>query len=907
MDEGSVDLLNSLLLKPLKNVFIIVATRAELGFTSGMEIINLDVFEKSETFEFISNYPMDKLISDKIKQEIYEKSKGVPYFIHEILISIKDKGDSVELPESIYKSVLSRMDLLDEKSKDVLKCASVLGVDFSTDMLEEVFRDAKSLETILPKLVDGDFLISQPSKRMIFRNMMVREVAYNSISVKKKKEIHSKVASVLESYKDTSVNLEKTAFHYESSENYEKALYFYESSGVSACRLNNYNKALDYFIKARSLFAKVPHSDDVKKSKINIHKKIGRIYFILKKYEDAFTSYEIAYSEAVNSNNELEAADCLLNSGIITLNKYDYVRAVNYFNSGIPVFEKHSDVNSLGSCYLNIGLIDKVTGKADEALSNYKKALDCYKKSDNLKGCADAYNNLGNLSKNTTGYDDALAYYNKALEMYENLKDVSGIAAAHNNIGALKIYKGNYKEALKSYELSLAIESSVGNEKGKAECFSNIGNAYIMLNDYTKADEYFKKAHEIAYVINDSLSTGEIALNRAVLCIYLEDFVQAKELLKSSSGIFISLGYTEGLYSSYYNFAIIYVKEELPDTASDFFAKALDVAKELDNKMYLEACINICSNYLSMGEYQRVSDIVSNTLSEKAYLSFGSLLRELYQLASKANRKLNRYEEAVSYIYKVIVQKESQGDEKGAYYSKMEIAVIKMEAGDCENAGIGLKEALEYFEKTDDFIGKTFCINKLGQLYYKSGDYDNALNCFSRTLTELGKSGFDMPSALIKKRLADAYYKKGDYKNAFSSLNEALHEEEASGSFDLYKTYKMAGVISKKQGDDKKAIEYFEKAYEHEAMKNTEDKESSAYALGVLYASAKKNGLAIKYFEKCASGKNRQTALNSLRKLLYLYKDIGELDKLKGVLRRLLHLEEEQDAKVFVKQALDSF
>ena len=95
-----------------------------------------------------------------------------------------------------------------------------------------------------------------------------------------------------------------------------------------------------------------------------------------------------------------------------------------------------------------------------------------------------------------------------------------------------------------------------------------------MLNNYNKADEYYKKAHEIAYTINDSLSIGEIALNRAVLCIYQNQFPLAKELLKSSSGIFTSLGYPEGLYSCYYNFAVIYIKEGNITNRIGFFCKS---------------------------------------------------------------------------------------------------------------------------------------------------------------------------------------------------------------------------------------------------------------------------------------------------------------------------------------------
>ena len=57
---------------------------------------------------------------------------------------------------------------------------------------------------------------------------------------------------------------------------------------------------------------------------------------------------------------------------------------------------------------------------------------------------------------------------------------------------------------------------------------------------------------------------------------------------------------------------------------------------------------------MSLKEDERVLDIVSNLSSELEEVSFNSIIMELYQLASKANKNLKRYDEAAAYIDKII-------------------------------------------------------------------------------------------------------------------------------------------------------------------------------------------------------------------------------------------------------------
>ena len=104
--------------------------------------INIEALKKTESQELICNLLHKVSLPTEITEMIIRKTEGNPFFIEEIIRSfiddgiieiknnefhITDKIHEADIPETINEVILSRVDKLDEKTKDLLKTASVIG------------------------------------------------------------------------------------------------------------------------------------------------------------------------------------------------------------------------------------------------------------------------------------------------------------------------------------------------------------------------------------------------------------------------------------------------------------------------------------------------------------------------------------------------------------------------------------------------------------------------------------------------------------------------------------------------------------------------------------------------------------------------------------------------------------
>jgi len=84
--------------------------------------------------------------------------------------------------------------------------------------LEKTLNELKSLELILEKQEAEEF-------DYLFKHYLIQEVAYNTILVNKRKELHGAIAQAIENlYTDRLHEFyEVLAFHYEKAEKWDKA------------------------------------------------------------------------------------------------------------------------------------------------------------------------------------------------------------------------------------------------------------------------------------------------------------------------------------------------------------------------------------------------------------------------------------------------------------------------------------------------------------------------------------------------------------------------------------------------------------------------------------------------------------------------------------------------------------
>ncbi|MBL7175246.1 MAG: AAA family ATPase [Desulfobacteraceae bacterium] len=206
-----------------------------------------------------------------MEELILEKTEGVPFFIEELIKSLKDlnflekkdnryylKKDAKDLtiPSIIQDVIMARVDPLPEGVKEVLQTGSVIEREFSYSLIRQVTGlSEQELLAHLSVLKDSELVYERgiyPHSSYIFRHALTREVVYDSILNTRKKRLHAKIGDAIE--KLYSERLEEfyeiLAYHYCANGNPEKAYKYLKLSADKALSIYAYSEAVKFLEQA---------------------------------------------------------------------------------------------------------------------------------------------------------------------------------------------------------------------------------------------------------------------------------------------------------------------------------------------------------------------------------------------------------------------------------------------------------------------------------------------------------------------------------------------------------------------------------------------------------------------------------------------------------------------------------
>ena len=131
-------------------------------------------------------------------ESILARGAGNPFFLGEIVRSARDTGTVGDLPEALDVLVRTRIDRLAAVPRQVLYHASVLGRTFRTVVLEELLEADDLSLTATTRTALADYLEDDGDTRLRFRDALVRDVAYEGLSYRRRRALHARAAAAIE-------------------------------------------------------------------------------------------------------------------------------------------------------------------------------------------------------------------------------------------------------------------------------------------------------------------------------------------------------------------------------------------------------------------------------------------------------------------------------------------------------------------------------------------------------------------------------------------------------------------------------------------------------------------------------------------------------------------------------------
>jgi len=406
IDKSSEDNLKDLLESiPGARVLLIFTYRPEFVHTWGGRSyhsqVTLSRLSNRESLMMVSRLLGTEELDKDLEGLILGKTEGVPLFIEEFLKSLKDlkiieRKDNkyhlakdiqdVMIPATIHDVIMARVDTLPEGAKGVLQTGSVIGREFSHELIKRV-TGISELELLshLSALKDSELMYERgilPQSTYIFKHAMTQEVTYETLLRKQRRKLHSLVGRAIEElYADRiEEQYELLAHHYGLADGWEKAVHFGRLAAEKAHKLSQFQQAITLYEQAAGWVLKLPENKIRQEILVDIRLEICSSNIGLGQFEKAEQVGLQAETTAKVLGDRARLGITYLGIGTAYVYRGNFKKTEYYALQAIDYLEGTSEEHALavanhllGGCYIGQGLWRKSEPHISKAVMAYEK------------------------------------------------------------------------------------------------------------------------------------------------------------------------------------------------------------------------------------------------------------------------------------------------------------------------------------------------------------------------------------------------------------------------------------------------------------------------------------------------------------------------------------------------------
>jgi class 3 adenylate cyclase/tetratricopeptide (TPR) repeat protein len=529
-DPSSLDLLRFLLLELTYPALFLCVYRLPFSLLTSHQLggigklyqeIRLQDLSPSDTQDMMESLLKSKTIPQQLRRFIQEKVEGNPFYLEEVINSLIESGTLTrdngnwrlarsigesDIPPTLQGVISARLDRLEREMKRILQEASVIGRAFLYEILTKITELKDHIDSCLHSLEQLDLIRTrsfQPELEYVFKHALTQEVVYSGLLKKERKEIHERIALVMEQI-----------FHDRLPEFYETlAFHFKEGQSI--------HKAVDYLMKSGE-------------------KSVGR-YAVEEAHQYYREAFDILSNKPeITREEEGLLIDLLIRWALVFYHRGDFSGLDKLFSAHEDLAESLDDKARLGMFYAWLGFAAHIRrGRPKDSYQYLCRALELGEEIGNQQVIGYACTWLSWTCSDLALFDEAIHFGEKAQEIsriltsdhYLFFKSLAGL-------GQTYWFKGESKKNLEIGRILLDYGRRHSNIRSSVVGHIYMGCGHSAAGNFTSAIECYKRATEIAadpfyshwgriflgatYVQNGQFEEAEEALREIVS--YCEDF-----------------------------------------------------------------------------------------------------------------------------------------------------------------------------------------------------------------------------------------------------------------------------------------------------------------------------------------------------------------------------------------------
>jgi class 3 adenylate cyclase/tetratricopeptide (TPR) repeat protein len=498
MDEGSADLLRAIAGRISELPWLVCVSRRdeETGFVlpeaPRCTSLRLSPLTEDALGNLIDVATEDAPFPRHEVAELSSRSGGNPLFLQELLHAAKSAGTVEGLPDSIEGMITAEIDRLPSRDRRILRYVSVLGMAFDVNLARALFDEQDDVDSGVWRRL-ASFLEDQGAGRFRFQHALMRDVAYEGLPYRRRKQLHARVGNAI--LASTPDQAEVLSLHFFLAGD-DRLAWRYSVIAARRAESAYANVEASRFFR-RAIDAGRRLSEVTERDLSSLYEALGDVRERLGDYPGALAAYRAARRSM--RDEPLLVAQLLLKEAVVTSRAGGYTQSLRWTSHGRRLLERLDEVEAnkkrarLSAWYAHIR---RRQGRRAEAIRWARLAIEEAEASGEQEALASAYRTL-DLSNVELGRYEDVTHYPLALAIYEELGDLMESGTINNDLGAFAYYQGRWDDALAFYEKARDQWERAGDLPWAATISANVAEILSDRGQLEEADQMGREALRI--------------------------------------------------------------------------------------------------------------------------------------------------------------------------------------------------------------------------------------------------------------------------------------------------------------------------------------------------------------------------------------------------------------------------
>jgi predicted ATPase/class 3 adenylate cyclase len=536
--------------------------------------------------------------SAEVVRGIAERSGGNPFHVEELVAFLHARGvdpqdlrrfADLELPDSLHRLVLARLDQLSDGEQATIKVASVIGRVFRAQWLWGSYPEVGSPEEVARHLEHLDALDLTPLRSAVpeaeygFKHAIIQEAAYDSLTFGMRQTLHEAVGGFIERAYAGRLDqyVDVLAHHYGRTRNEDKQRVWFRAAGDAAKAGYANEAAVEYFQRLLPLLAPDRTGE--------VLLKLGAVWHLVGRWEEAERAYRQAMEVAGRCDDRPLEAASKRDLGVLLMLRRSYPEGVAWLTEAARELDRLGDLQGLETALDRLAFAAIQQGEYADAAAAAERHLAIATRAGDLRGSSDALNNLGLVAWDAGRRDKALALLRRSLAAAVEAGHERGRGRIANDLASLHAERGDHADAVGYLGQALAVAQRIGDRWVIALCIANAAQLYLDRGEYDQAARHGAHALGVALELGDRVLITVGVGRYAAIAVASGQQRQAEQLLERAAALARATGDSFSLHESLYLQARLLADTGRLEEAERSNREILEATAEADARTRLRA------------------------------------------------------------------------------------------------------------------------------------------------------------------------------------------------------------------------------------------------------------------------------------------------------------------------------